>query len=47
MSLAEFESIIFALDAHALLLLSCIFLCILIIRNHIIFLVQFGINKHL
>ena len=34
MSLAEFESIIFALDAHALLLLSCIFLCILIIRNH-------------
>ena len=38
---------IFALDARALLLLnhdklSPIFSCILLIRNHIIFLVQFG-----
>ena len=41
---------IFALDARALLLhnydkLSRIFSCILLIRNHMIFLVQFGINK--
>ena len=39
-------------DARALLLhsnvkLSRMFPCILLIRNHIIFLVQFGINKHL
>ena len=26
---------------------SCIFPCILLTRNHMIFLVQFGINKHL
>ena len=37
---------------HALLLhnydkLSRIFSCMLLIRNHMIFLVQFGINKHL
>ena len=47
-----FEQIIFALDARALLLrnydkLSRIFSYILLIRNHMIFLVQFGINKHL
>ena len=48
----NFEKIAFALDARALLLynydkLSRIFSCILLIRNHIIFLVQFGINKQL
>ena len=48
----NFEKIAFALDARALLLynydkLSRIFSCILLIRNHIIFLVQFGINKYL
>ena len=52
MSLAGFELIIFALDVRALLLrnydkLSRIFSCILSIRNHMIFLVQFGMNKHL
>ena len=52
MSLARFESIIFALDASALLLLnqdklSRIFSFIVLIRNHMIFLVLFGINKHL
>ena len=52
MSLAGFELIIFALDVRALLLrnydkLSRIFSCILSIRNHMIFLVQFGKNKHL
>ena len=51
MSLA-FEYIIFALDARALLLYnydkrSRIFSYILLIRNQITFLVQFGINKHL
>ena len=45
MSLVGFEQIIFALDSHALLLhnydkLSRIFLCILLKRNHMIFLVQ-------
>ena len=50
--LAGFELIIFALDVRALLLrnydkLSRIFSCILSIRNHMIFLVQFGMNKHL
>ena len=48
----RFESIIFALDVRALLLrnydkLSRVFSCILLIHNHMIFLVQFGINKHL
>ena len=43
---------IFALDARALLMLnydkpSRIFPCILLTRNHMIFLVQFGINKQL
>ena len=49
---ARFEQIILALDARALPLhnydkLSRIFSCMLLIRNHITFLVQFGINKHL
>ena len=48
----RFEKIIFALDARALFLhdcdkLSCIFSCIILARYHMIFLVQFGINKHL
>ena len=52
MSLAGFEYTIFALDARALPLhnydkLSRVFSCLLLIRNHIIFHVQFGINKHL
>ena len=52
MSLAGFEYTIFALDARALLLhnydkLSRVFSCLLLIGNHMIFLVQFGINKHL
>ena len=53
MSLAGFESIIFALDARALLLrnydkLSRIFFSrILLVSDHMIFLVQFGINVHL
>ena len=52
MSLAGFESIIFALDARALLLrnydkLSRIFSRILLVSDHMIFLVQFGINVHL
>ena len=43
---------IFALDARALLMFnydkpSRIFPCILLTRNHMIFLVQFGINNHL
>ena len=43
---------IFALDARVLLLhnydkLSCIFTCVLLIPNPMIFLVQFGINKHM
>ena len=43
---------IFALDARALLMLhydkpSRIFPCMLVTRNHMIFLVKFGINKHL
>ena len=51
-SLAGFELIIFVVDARALLLhnydkLSRIFSCISLIRNHVIFLEQFGINKHL
>ena len=42
---------IFALDARVFLLhnydkLSCIFSCVLLKRNPMIFLVQFGINKH-
>ena len=52
MSLAGFEYTIFALDARALPLhnydkLSRVFSCLLLIGNHMIFLVQFGINKHL
>ena len=46
------QTLHFALEAHALLLhnydkLSCIFSCKLLIRNHMIFLVQCGVNKHL
>ena len=46
------KKLFFALDVCALPLhnygkLSCIFSCTLLIRNHMIFLVQFGINKHL
>ena len=46
------NKLFFALDARALLMFnydrpSRIFPCILLTRNHIIFLVQFGINKHL
>ena len=49
---ARFEQTILALDARALLMLnydkpSRIFSCLLLTRNHMIFLVQFGINKHL
>ena len=49
---AWFEYIIFVLDAHALLMLtydklSHLFSCILLTCNHMIFLVQFGINKQL
>ena len=52
MSIVGFELIIFALDARALLLhdydkLSRIFSFILLISNHMIFLVQFGTRKHL
>ena len=52
MSLAGFEYIISALDASALLLhnydkVSRIFSCILLRRNHMIFLEKFGVNKHL
>ena len=52
MSLAGFEYTIFALDARALPLhnydkLSRVFSCLLLTGNHMIFLVQFGINKHL
>ena len=43
---------IFAIDARVLLLhnydkLSCIFTCVLFIPNPMIFLLQFGINKHM
>ena len=46
------NKLFFALDARALLMFnydkpSRIFPCILLTRNHMIFLVQFGINKHL
>ena len=46
------HKVIFALDARTLLLhnydkLSHIFSFILLIRNHMIFLVQFEVNKHL
>ena len=47
------NKLFFALDARALLLhnydrLSRIFFsCILLVRSHMIFLVQYGINKHL
>ena len=49
---ARFEQTILALDRRALLMLnyeklSRIFSCLLLTRNHMIFLVQFGINKHL
>ena len=49
---ARFEQTILALDARALLMLnydkpSRIFSCLLLTRNHMIFLVQFEINKHL
>ena len=52
MSLAGSSKLIFAIDARALLLhnydkLSHIFPCLLSIHNHMIFLVQFRINKHL
>ena len=52
MLLAGLEKRIIALDARAILLHNCdkisrIFSCILLIRNQMIFLVQFGINKHL
>ena len=45
------NKLFFALDARALLMLnydkpSSIFTCILLTRNHMIFLVQSGINKH-
>ena len=48
----DLNKLFFALDARALLIFnydkpSRIFQCILITRNHMIFLVQFGINKHL
>ena len=51
MSLAGLEKIIFVLDVCTLLLhnynkLSRIFSCILLKRNHMIFLLQFGINIH-
>ena len=44
--------VLISVDARALLQhnydkLSRIFSCILLIRNHMIFLVQFGLNKHL
>ena len=46
------NKLFFALDARALLMFnydkpSRIFPCILLTRNHMIFLVQFGINKYL
>ena len=46
------NKLFFALDVNVLPLhnygkLSCTFSCILLICNHMIFLVQFGINKHL
>ena len=46
------NKLFFALDARALLMLnydklSRIFSCLLLTRNHMIFLVQFGINKYL
>ena len=46
------NKLFFALDARALLIFnydrpSLIFSCILLTRNHMIFLVQFGINKHM
>ena len=46
------NKLFFALDARALLIFnydkpSRIFPCILLTRNHMIFLVQFGTNKHL
>ena len=46
------NKLFFALDARALLMFnydrpSRIFPCILLTSNHMIFLVQFGINKHL
>ena len=46
------NKLFFALDVRALLMFnydkpSRIFPCILLTRNHMIFLVQFGINKHL
>ena len=46
------NKLFFALDARALLIFnydrpSLIFSCILLTRNHMIFLVQFGTNKHL
>ena len=46
------NKLFFALDARALLMLnynkpSRIFPCTLLTRNHMIFLVQFGINKYL
>ena len=52
MSLTGFEGIIFAFHVRASLLhnyhkLSRIFSCTLLIRNHMIFVVRFGVNKHL
>ena len=52
MLLAGFEKRIIALDARAILLHNCdklsrIFSCILLIRNHMIILVQVGVNRHL
>ena len=46
------NKLFFALGARALLMFnydrsSRIFPCLLLTRNHMIFLVQFGINKHL
>ena len=46
------NKLFFALDARALLMFnydrpSRIFPCILLTGNHMIFLMQFGINKHL
>ena len=46
------NKLFFALDARALLMLNydklpCIFSCLLLTRNHMIFFVQFGINKDL
>ena len=46
------NKLFFALNARALLMFnygkpSRIFPCILLTHNHMIFLVQFGINKHL